>query len=128
MVDGLHVLIRNKTMKLLAIALSGVWRKLRGRDSKGDLPNVQYKPIWNCHNESPLLNEYILSKKGGSKDVLGSRLVKVHTCLIERIASHHAWLSSYSHPLGCQPLLSLISLIFIYLWGFHSPSWPRLHL
>jgi hypothetical protein len=23
------------------------------RDSGGDLANVQHKPIWNCHNESP---------------------------------------------------------------------------
>jgi hypothetical protein len=36
-----------------AIALSGVRRGLRGRDSGGDLTNVQYIPIWNCHNQSP---------------------------------------------------------------------------
>jgi hypothetical protein len=35
---------------------------LRGRDGGGDLTNVQYKPIWNCHYESPLYNEYILIK------------------------------------------------------------------
>jgi hypothetical protein len=64
MVNGLHILIRNKTKKPLAIALSGVGRRLRGRDSGGDRTNVQYKPIWNCHNESPLYNEYILIKKG----------------------------------------------------------------
>jgi hypothetical protein len=29
---------------------------------EGDLTNVQYKPIQNCHNESPLYNEYILIK------------------------------------------------------------------
>jgi hypothetical protein len=29
----------------------------------GDLTNVQYKPIWNCYNESPLYNQYILIKK-----------------------------------------------------------------
>jgi hypothetical protein len=29
----------------------------------GDLTNVQYKPIWNSHNDSPLYNEYILIKK-----------------------------------------------------------------
>jgi hypothetical protein len=27
-----------------------------------DLNNVQYKPIWNCHNESSLYKEYILIK------------------------------------------------------------------
>jgi hypothetical protein len=33
---------------------------LRGKDGEGDLTNVQYKLIWNCHNESPLYNEYVL--------------------------------------------------------------------
>jgi hypothetical protein len=37
---------------------------LRGRDSRGDLTNVQYKPTWNCHNESPLYNEHTLIKNG----------------------------------------------------------------
>jgi hypothetical protein len=49
--------------KLLGIALSGVGRRLRGRDRGGDLTNVQYKPIWNCHNKSTLYNEYILINK-----------------------------------------------------------------
>jgi hypothetical protein len=49
-------------IKSLAIALSGVGR-LRWGDGRGNLTNVQYKPIWNCHNESPLYNEYILIKK-----------------------------------------------------------------
>jgi hypothetical protein len=41
-----------------------------GRDSGGDLTNVQYKPIWNCHKESPLYNEHILIKKlMGKKDL-----------------------------------------------------------
>jgi hypothetical protein len=61
MVDGLHILVRNRTMKLLAIALSG-----RGRDGGekvgGSLTNVQCKPNCNCHNEPPLYN-YILMKK-----------------------------------------------------------------
>jgi hypothetical protein len=52
-VDGLPTLIGNRTKKPLAIALSGVGRGTRRRDSGGDLTNVQYKPIWNCHNESP---------------------------------------------------------------------------
>jgi hypothetical protein len=29
---------------------------------RGDLTNVQYKSIWNCHNESSLYNEYTLIK------------------------------------------------------------------
>jgi hypothetical protein len=27
-----------------------------------NLTNLQYKPIWNCHNEFPLHNKYILIK------------------------------------------------------------------
>jgi hypothetical protein len=33
----------------------------------GELNNVQYKPIWNCHNESPLYNRYIQEKKEREK-------------------------------------------------------------
>jgi hypothetical protein len=39
----------------------------------GDLTNVQYKPIWNCHNESHLYNEYILILK---KKTIGTAQVK----------------------------------------------------
>jgi hypothetical protein len=49
-------------MKPLAIALSGVQLLFEGRDGGDDVTNVQYKPIQNCHNESPLHNEYILIK------------------------------------------------------------------
>jgi hypothetical protein len=28
------------------------WRG-RERDGEDDLTNIQYRPIWNCHNESP---------------------------------------------------------------------------
>jgi hypothetical protein len=31
-------------------------------DDEGNLTNVQYKAIQNCHNESPLYNKYILIK------------------------------------------------------------------
>jgi hypothetical protein len=31
-------------------------------DSGGDLSNVWYKPICNCHDDFPLNNEYILIK------------------------------------------------------------------
>jgi hypothetical protein len=51
MVDGLHKLIQNKTMQTLAIAFSEAGS--RRRDDGGNLTSVQYKPIQNCHNESP---------------------------------------------------------------------------
>jgi hypothetical protein len=41
-----------------AIALTGVEKRSRGRDSRSDLVNVQYKPTWNCHNESPIQQLY----------------------------------------------------------------------
>jgi hypothetical protein len=41
-------------MKLLALALSGAGKGLKGEDGRDDLNNVQCKPIQNCHNESPL--------------------------------------------------------------------------
>jgi hypothetical protein len=34
-------------------------RGWRGRDGRGDLTNVKYKTIWNCHNKFPLYNKYI---------------------------------------------------------------------
>jgi hypothetical protein len=40
MVDGLHILIQNRAMKLLIIALSGAWRGSSGRDGGDDLTNV----------------------------------------------------------------------------------------
>jgi hypothetical protein len=51
-----------KNKKALAIALRRMGRGSRGRDVGGDLTNVQYKPIWSCHNESLLYNEYNLIK------------------------------------------------------------------
>jgi hypothetical protein len=38
--------------KSLAIALSWVVRRLRGRDDGGNVNNIQYKSIRNCHYES----------------------------------------------------------------------------
>jgi hypothetical protein len=29
--------------------------ELRGTDNEGNVTNVQYKPNWNCHYESPCL-------------------------------------------------------------------------
>jgi hypothetical protein len=61
MVDGLHKPIWNRAKKPLVIALiSG--RGLMGRDDGGNVTNIQYKPSWNCHYESPPYNEYILIK------------------------------------------------------------------
>jgi hypothetical protein len=62
MVDRLHILIWNRTKKFLVIALNGMERESTGRNSGGHVINVQYKPIWNCHNEFPLYNEYVLLK------------------------------------------------------------------
>jgi hypothetical protein len=59
--DGLHLHAWKRTMKLLTIALSG------------DLTNVQYKPIWNRHNEILLCNEYILIKMGKRKRAMSPR-------------------------------------------------------
>jgi hypothetical protein len=49
MVDGLHILIQNRTTKPLAIAPSGEGRGWRGRAGGEDLTSVQSKSIWNCH-------------------------------------------------------------------------------
>jgi hypothetical protein len=53
------IYIGNIMMKPVEIALSGIlWGLLGGGADGGDnLTNVQCKPIWNCHNESPLYNE-----------------------------------------------------------------------
>jgi hypothetical protein len=55
--------VSETTRKPLAIALSGVERRLTGRGDGGDVTNVQHKSTWNCHNEIPLYHEYILIKK-----------------------------------------------------------------
>jgi hypothetical protein len=75
MIDGLHIFIENRTKKPLAIVLSGTGRGLRGRHSESNLTSVQYKPIWNCHNDSPLYNEYILIKKFTKKIFLTNSYV-----------------------------------------------------
>jgi hypothetical protein len=59
-VDGPHILTQTK--KPLIIVLNGARKGSRGTDGGDDLTNVQYKPIWNCHNGSILYNEYILIK------------------------------------------------------------------
>jgi hypothetical protein len=67
MVDGFHILIWNRIKKPLENALSGAGRGYNGRDSGGNLTNVQCKTLWNCHNECPLQNEYILIKEHTKK-------------------------------------------------------------
>jgi hypothetical protein len=52
----------NDTTKRQKKMLHGVRRRVRGRVDGGDVTNVQYKPNWNFHYESPLYNEYILIK------------------------------------------------------------------
>jgi hypothetical protein len=47
-------------MKPLEIALSGAGMGL-GESGGADLTDVQCKPVWNCHNESPS-DKYILIK------------------------------------------------------------------
>jgi hypothetical protein len=37
-------------------------RRLRRRNDGDNVNNVQCKPNWNCHYESPLYNVYILMK------------------------------------------------------------------
>jgi hypothetical protein len=44
---------------------------LRGRRGKGNLTNVQSEASWNCHNESPLYNKYILIKMGKQSKLKG---------------------------------------------------------
>jgi hypothetical protein len=50
MVDELYIPICNRTMKPFSITQSGVGGSM-GKDGEGYLTNVQYKSIWNCHNE-----------------------------------------------------------------------------
>jgi hypothetical protein len=46
MVDGLYILIQDRTKKPLAIVLSGAERESMGRDG-----GIQNKHIWNCYYE-----------------------------------------------------------------------------
>jgi hypothetical protein len=44
------------------ICLYEVEQRFRGKEDGGDLTNVQYKPIQNCHYESLPYNKNILIK------------------------------------------------------------------
>jgi hypothetical protein len=67
--DFIHEIEKKKSF---SIVLSGVGQGLMGRDSGSDLLNVQYKPIGNFHNESPLYNKYTLLKINEEKDLLSA--------------------------------------------------------
>jgi hypothetical protein len=43
--------------------------EIKERDNGDDLTNVQCKPIWNCHNEFSLYNEYILIKMKKNQNI-----------------------------------------------------------
>jgi hypothetical protein len=72
MVDELHILIQNRTKKPLRKVLNGAGRESRGRDSGSDLTNVQYKLIWNYHNEFPLVQQIYPNKKISEKKFTSS--------------------------------------------------------
>jgi hypothetical protein len=55
----LHEIEQRNLLHLLSVG-QGVDQG--GRDGASNLINVKYKPIWNCHNEYPMYNEYILIK------------------------------------------------------------------
>jgi hypothetical protein len=67
-------------MKPPAVALSeprrGLWR---GGDGGSDLTNAYFKAIWNCHNESPLYNEYILIKMGKNNLKLETTQISINS-------------------------------------------------
>jgi hypothetical protein len=58
-------------MKPVAIALSEAERRLRGREGGGDVTNVQYNIIWNCHYEPSQYKGYILILKNKEKTKMG---------------------------------------------------------
>jgi hypothetical protein len=47
----------------IPLELSGAGKGLGGRDGEGDLTNVQYKLIWNCHNASLPVQRIYPNKK-----------------------------------------------------------------
>jgi hypothetical protein len=64
MADGLHIAIRNRTRKPLAIALSGERRRLRGRDDGGNVADynislIRIVTMNHPHHEYSLINIYL---------------------------------------------------------------------
>jgi hypothetical protein len=74
MVDGLHILIWNRTKKSLEIALSWVGRGLRVRDNGGNVNNVQYKSNW-IVTINYILIKFYLKKKRNPEKVKESELI-----------------------------------------------------
>jgi hypothetical protein len=112
MVDGLHILILNRTHKHLAIVLSVAGRGLMERDDGGDLTHVQYEPNQNCHYESPLYNEYIQIKN--------LLLKKISICppfsVSNLILSVCKWPISLAHEPTCTLIFSLFSIFPFTIW------------
>jgi hypothetical protein len=68
-------------MKSLEITLSGVGRGHAG----SDLTKVQGKSIRDCHNESPLYNEYMLIKMKQNKSFPSPscKAIFIFACLVQ---------------------------------------------
>jgi hypothetical protein len=47
---------------------------------RGDLTNVQRKAIQNCHNKSPVYNEYMLIKMEGKKSENSNKYISLKFC------------------------------------------------
>jgi hypothetical protein len=109
MADRLHILTWNRTKKSLTIALSGAGRMLRGRECKGDLNNLQYRHVWNCHNESSLYKEYILIKIYFKKSYTNFNLSNnIQRFLFLHMLSNVFYLFDHSHY-KCEVIIVFIS-------------------
>jgi hypothetical protein len=99
MADELHKPTQNTTKKPLAAALSAV--ALTWRDGGGDLTNAQYKPIWHCHNETPLCNEYILIKSKNITSFAIYILASVHVFLISEVCIYVLFeITNFLYPIN----------------------------
>jgi hypothetical protein len=97
MVDGLHIPIGNRTRKPLAIALSEVRRRLRGRDDGVNVTNVQYKSNWNCHYEPPPYHESILIKNYLKKIKIKQDVVEGLPCKPKTLSSKPQYHQKIKH-------------------------------
>jgi hypothetical protein len=84
-------------------------RGLRGRNGGSDLTNVQHKPIWNCHNESPPVQQIHLNKKK-SLENKGLRQKRHNTPCAQRegVLKHTTLKMSFSHSTQAEPLLLIL--------------------
>jgi hypothetical protein len=53
MVDGLHIPIMKQDNESSCHCFKWGEKGSEGERLWGNLTNVQYKPVWNCYNESP---------------------------------------------------------------------------